>query len=612
MIKDNEFELKKINKRTNVLLYIILSLFLFLTINTFYLQKFEYEYYSEKSTNNMYNNIEISPKRGNIYDRDGVVIANNRAIYDLVVTPEKISGFKKNKKESVENLFKSLSQILDIKNIKIEKKSKEIIKSLSFKDVLLLSDLNEEQLSVITSNLEYIDGVSINAKYVRNYPFKDLYLPLLGYVGRVSKDDLKEYKELNILRNDFLGKIGLEKKYNDRLYGNVGVERVMINASGKIIKKEKINEPISGEDINLGIDHDLQKIAYEELTKINKKGAVVAVDLTTGELLTFFSNPTYDANKFVKGITTKEYNKYFREASPLFNRVIQGQYPPASTIKPFMGMAAIEGEFIDPEKKIYNGPYYSIGKQKFRDWKRSGHGKLDMIGAISRSSDVYFYKIAHDMGIDYIHDFLSYFGYGKSLNIGLPNEKSGLLPSNEWKKRVYKEPFYSGDTVIVGIGQGAFLATPIQMLNSVSMLALNGKQIKFNFEKTDNSPDVINELKLSENTYKIAKEGMYDVIHGKGTSRAIGKKINFIMAGKTGTAQVFSTKGEIDYENEDMPEELKDHGLFVSYAPYDNPKIAVAVIVEHGEGGSSAAPIAVKIMQKYLFKNNLIEEEVYD
>jgi penicillin-binding protein 2 len=610
MLKNSEYNNRVVNKRTKALLYIIFILNLIIIFRLFYLQFFEHDQYKKSAYSNVIKDIKIPPKRGNIYDREGNLIAGNRALYELTVIPEKIDGYRKNKKESVTKLFNSLEGVIDFSKINKNNIIKKVLNSASFKEVVILSDLTSEELSALTFNVKYIDGLNINARYVRSYPQKDLFLSLLGYVGRVSEKDLEEYKDIEILSSDFIGKIGLEKHYNEKLYGKVGNDKIVINSYGKIVDRKQNMLAKDGEDLHLSVDLELQKIAYDELTKINKKGAVVAMDVETGEILTFFSNPTYDANKFINKISQREYNKIFKKDSPLFNRVIQGQYPPASTVKPFMGLAALDGEFIYADEIVNCGGYYMIGKQKFRDWKRWGHGKINMEQSIAVSSDVYFYKLAHKMGIDYIHDYLTNFGYGKKVDIPFENQKSGILPSNEWKKKRYKEPFYAGDTVIVAIGQGAFLATPIQMLNSVSIIANHGEVVKMQFEKNIKR-EVLSKVNLNKKHLKTVQSGMYEVMHGeKGTGRAWGKKLSYKMAGKTGTAQVFSTKGEIDYDNKETPEHLKDHGLFISYAPLDKPKIAVFVIVEHGEGASSAIPISTKITNRYLEKQGKIEEEV--
>lgn len=609
MLKNNEYDNRVANGRTLALMYLILFFFLTIFVRLFYLQVIENEAYEEKAKNNVVKDIKIPPKRGIIYDRENRIIADNRALYELTIIPEKIDGYRKNKKESIIKLMNSLKDVIDFSKINEERLVKKIMNSASFREVVMLSDLTSEELSALTFNVKYIDGLNINARYVRSYPYNDLFLPLLGYVSRVSAEDLEEYSDLNILKNDFIGKSGLEKYFNHKLYGKSGNDKIVINSYGKIVDRKQSLLPEDGTDITLSVDLDLQKIAYEELNKINKKGAVVSMDLETGEILTFFSNPTYDANKFINGISQSDYDKYFKVDSPLFNRVVQGQYPPASTIKPFMGLAGLDGKFIDPEEIINSGGIYQIGKQKFRDWKRWGHGKIDMPQAIAVSSDFYFYRLAHKMGIDYIHDYLEYFGYGKKLDIPFKNQKSGLLPSNEWKMKRYNEPFYAGDIVIVGIGQGSFLATPIQMLNSTSIIANNGKALKMKFIK-ENKPEFSNQIEINKENLDVVKKGMYEVMHGeKGTARSWGKKLKYKMAGKTGTAQVFSTKGEIDYDNEETPEHLKDHGLFVGYAPYENPKIAVFVIVEHGEGASSAIPIATKITETYLDKLKIKKEE---
>lgn len=610
MLKNSEYNNRVVNKRTKALLYIIFILNFIIIFRLFYLQFIEHDIYKQNAYSNVIKDIKIPPKRGNIYDREGNLIAGNRALYELTVIPEKIDGYRKNKKESIERLFNSLHGVVDFSKINEKNIIKKVSNSASFKEVIILSDLTPEELSALTFNVKYIDGLNINARYVRNYPQKDLFLSLLGYVGRVSEKDMKEYSNIEILNSDFIGKIGLEKYYNEKLYGKVGNDKIVINSYGKIVDRKQNMLAEDGEDIHLSIDLELQKIAYEELNKINKKGAVVAMDVETGEVLTFFSNPTYDANKFINKISQKEYDRVFKKDSPLFNRVVQGQYPPASTIKPFMGLAALDGAFIEADEIVNCGGTYTIGKQKFRDWKRWGHGKINMEESIAVSSDVYYYKLAHQMGIEYIHDYLTNFGYGEKVDIPFENQKTGILPSNEWKQKRYNEQFYAGETVIVAIGQGAFLATPIQMLNSTSIVANNGEMIKMHFEK-NSKREVINTTNFNKDHLKTVQNGMLQVMHGeKGTARIWGKKLKYQMAGKTGTAQVFSTKGEIDYDNKDKPEHLKDHGLFISYAPFDKPKIAVFVIVEHGEGAASAIPIATKITDRYLEKQGKIEEEV--
>lgn len=610
MLKINEEELKKINQRTKIFILFFTILFSIIFSRLAYLQIFEKEHFQKKAIDNVTKEIKISPKRGIIYDRNGKVIADNKSIYVLQVLPEKIYGFKKNKRDSIKQFFKEIS-FLNIEQEKLDEIEEKIIKSPSFRPITILEDISEKTLSEITYKSKYIDGLSVNVSYVRNYPHNDLFFSLLGYVGKITKEELKNEENNYMLSTDYIGKTGLEKYLNKELYGEIGIEKVMINANGKVIYRSEDKLPINGKDIRLTVDYDLQKIAKEEFEKIQKKGAIVAMNVKNGDILAFYSNPSYDANKFVKGISKDEYKLLSKGDSPLLNRVIQGQYPPASTIKPYMSIAALEGDFIDPKKEIFCGPDFKIGNQRFRDWKKWGHGKVDMVQAIARSVDVYYYKLAVDMGIDYIYDFLKYFGYGREVQLPFAHQSIGLLPSNKWKMKTLKEPFYAGEIAIIGIGQGNFMVTPIQMLNALSILLNYGDEIKMNFLLSEDKK-ILNKFNFNKSYVDIAKDGMKEVMNGdNGTSRKYKKETDFTMAGKTGTAQVFSTKGEIEYENEEMPEELRDHGLFIGFAPYEDPEIAIAIVVEHGSSGNSAAaPIAVALEKEFMRKKRLEDETI--
>jgi penicillin-binding protein 2 len=609
MIKNNEYELKRINGRTKILVAMVVLLLMVIVMRVYYLQHVEHEGHQQRAYKNATRTIEVAPKRGDIYDRSGRLIAGNRGWYDLVVVPEQIHGYKRDKEIAIADFLKTLSDIVPLEKPKLKKIGKAIRNSYAHNEVIVSSDLPEASLTAFTVNQRYIDGLYIKAKFVRDYPDNDLFLSYLGYVGRVAKSDLASGRDY-LLKDSFVGKSGLERVHDLFLHGQRGLEKAVLNASGRVVDRIRINAPRHGEDLHTTIDYELQKIAYDTFSVAGKKGAAVAMDLSSGDLLTFFSNPTFDANYFVKGIPQSVYDKHFSVDSPLFNRVVQGQYSPASTVKPFVALGALEGDFIDAGEIVTCGGYYRIGKQKFRDWKRQGHGKIDMIQAVARSSDVYFYKLADKMGISYLHDFLKLFGYGERPDVDFTSVKSGLLPSDEWKRRVHNEPFYTGDTVIVSVGQGAFLATPLQMLTSVSILANDGDRVKPRFLQS--SPVVRDHpVNFTVENLAVAKAAMKEVVHGKrGTARSHNRGLNFEMAGKTGTSQVFSTRGEIDYENEDMPEHLRDHGLFISFAPFDDPKIAVAVVIEHGESGARlAAELAVKLTTAYLKRFEVQEVE---
>lgn len=611
MYKINEEELSKINTRTKVFILFIFVLFSIIFARLFQIQVYNSKHYYEKSINNVTKEIDISPKRGDIYDRNGKLIASVRPIYNIQVLPEKIYGYKKNKKESLDDFFKEITAFINIKEDRISELKEKILKTPSFKEVTLVEDISQEQLSEMTYNLKYVDGISLSVSYVRHYPDGDLFLSALGYVGKISKKELQNPENSYVLSNDYIGKTGLEKTHNKSLYGVSGKETVLINANGKIVARQKSLQPVNGQDMYVSLDKDLQQIAKDEFLKLNKKGALIATNIKTGEILAFYSNPSFDANKFVSGLTKKEYNDVFSTNSPLFNRVTQGTYAPASTIKPFMSLAALSGKFIEENEIVKCGPYYSIGTQKFRDWKKWGHGEVDTVKAIASSVDVYYYKLAHQMGIDYMSDYLRYFGFGEKVELEIANQKSGLLPTNSWKLKTYKEPFYAGDAVVVGIGQGSFSATPIQLMNALMILLNKGEKIKLNFE-FGSEKQVISKFDINESYLKTVKEGMRAVMHEKfGTSYKHGKGLDFVMGGKTGTSQVFSTKGEIEYENDEMPEHLRDHGLFMGYAPFDDPEIGVTVVVEHGNSGNStAAPIAIEVIKKYMEKKKIMNEKI--
>jgi len=593
MLKNNELEIRKINKRTKFLIGLIVLFFLIITIRFFHINLIQSSKLKEKAIDNITKKEYISPERGDIYDRNNNIIATTTHIYTVNIIPEKIS--------EKENLIIKLSNILNIKKEEIEK---TINSSVSFKKVQIKDNLNEEEFNKILDISEIFPSIKISSKKVRKYNYNDLFLHSLGYVGKVSRNDLKEYKDLNILKNDYIGKTGIEKELNYTLYGQRGIKEKIINASGKVIKEYIKKSPKKGKNIKLTLDLELQKIAKEKLG--NYKGAVIAINPKNGEILAYYSNPSYDANKFIKGISQKEYKKVFSKESPLFDRITQGAYPPASTIKPFISIAALIGDFIDPEKEVFCGPYFRIGNKKFRDWKRWGHGDINMVQSIARSVDVYYYKLGFEMGVDFIHDVLQYFYFGKNVPIQFLEKKqnSGLLPSNKWKIEKYKEPFYKGEEVVISIGQGQFMTTPLQMAYSNMLLANNGFQHTLSFIKDEKLNQNSKKIDIPQKYIDIVKEGMREVMHGeKGTGRSHAKDINFIMAGKTGTSQVFSTRGEIDYENEDIKEELRDHGLFNAFAPFENPEIAVTVVAEHsGSGSKGAAPIAMEIIKAYMNK----------
>ncbi|MDK9793263.1 penicillin-binding protein 2 [Vibrio sp. D431a] len=558
---------------------------------------------SEVVKGNAIKELYISPERGDIVDRNGVIIADSRPFYDLVVIPERISGYRSDRSEAIRSFIDSLGHFVDFGDSR-SSVIRDLLKAAPYQNVIVKRDLNDDDLNVVLSNIGFIDGISIKSKKVRHYPFGDAFLSPLGYVSRVDANDLKRASEdgYKLLAHDYTGKMGLERIYNKSLYGNTGVERVALNARGRVVERQIASQPKKGETLHLSLDAHLQLKARELME--GKRGAILMSDINTGELLVSLSMPSVDPNKFVKGISSVEAKSIFSESAgrPLYNRTIRGQYPPASTAKPFMALAGLEGGFINPDDRVWSGPYFELGGHRFRDWKRQGHGWVRLNDAMEVSSDVYFYRLADKMGINYIHDYLYEFGFGHKTGIELEREGEGLLPNSDWKRRVKKLPWYGGETITVGIGQGYFMSTPIQMQSAFVTLLNGGKRLKPLLIKSD-SPVVQSELSIDENHRRAVMESMEKVVYGKrGTARRQGRdKKNVIkFAGKTGTGQVISSGGTLEYENEDLPLHQRDHAWFSGYVPMDDPKVAITVFIEHGKSGSGyAAPIAKELLNEY-------------
>lgn len=608
MIRNKKQETRVVNKRLFFLIgfFVISSFILFGRM--IHLQIVAHDQFAEQSRKNILKENYLIPKRGLIVDRKDRIIADNRPMYYAVVTPEEIEGYKtsKNRKEITEGFVERVSEFIELDDKQKGKLVGDILRSPMFKEVVIKTDLNEKELSETTLNIKYLKGVNVSSAFVRDYPYKDMFLSVLGYVGKATQKDFDTY-DGTLTNLDYLGKTGLESVYQKELHGVHGKEIIAINAGGRVINREVKYTPVQGQKLITTLDLDLQQIASDMLK--DEKGAVVAIDPNNGNILAFVSTPSYDANRFIKGITTKEYEEHFKVDSPLYNRALMGLYPPASTFKPYVGMAALEGSFISPTEQVFCGPSYSLpgSRRRFLDWKRQGHGNLDMIQAIAVSADVYFYRLGTAMGIDYLHDVVKHFGFGEKTGIVIQGEKAGLLPSTKWKMQAKKEQWWKGESVIAAIGQGYTIVTPLQMAVAASMLVNGGTKYKPRLTENEQIT-VLDKVNFDPKNVQIIKEGMREVMHGKrGTARAAvsGKnKIDFEMGGKTGTAQVYSTHGQKDFKAmAEKPKYLKDHALFIGFAPFDKPQIVVAVIVENGEHGSTTStPIAVALMKKYLEK----------
>lgn len=568
------------------------------------LQVVDHEHFTTLSQENRVKVLPLPPTRGLIYDRRGILLAQNRPAYSLEITPEQV--------DDLEATIDELGRIIPISEEDQERFWELRKRKRRFDSVPIRVNLSPEETAQFSVHRHRFAGVEIKAQLLRHYPFADKTTHVLGYVGRISQRDLEQIDASNYAGTSHIGKIGVEKTYESALHGEVGLERVEVNAAGRRVRTLTQAPPKPGVDIHLHIDIELQDVATRAFGDNN--GAAVAINPKNGGVLAFISQPGYDPNAFVEGISSKNYKALQQNDSrPLYNRALRGQYPPGSTVKPFMGLAGLELDAIQFDSSTYCPGFYQLpgNSHRYRDWKKGGHGTMDIESAIVQSCDVFFYKLAHDLGVDRLNGYLSHFGFGDQTDIDLTGESGGLLPSREWKRRARRQPWYPGETLIMGIGQGYFLTTPLQLAAATAAIANNG---------TFFAPRVVDYLRSRDNGeinpipargqpvpidhaehWNDVRKAMVEVVEGRrGTAKRIRSE-QYRIAGKTGTAQVFTIAQDEEYDEEGLDKKLKDHALFIAYAPVDDPQIAVAVVVENGgSGGAVAAPIARQIMDAYL------------
>lgn len=572
----------------------------------FFLQVENHEHFTTLSQDNRVKLEPLPPTRGLIFDRNGTILAQNLPAYSLEIVPEKT--------KDLQTTIDRLSEIITISEDDIQRFHRLRKQRRRFDSIPIRVRLQEEEVARIAIHRHRFPGVDVKATLLRDYPQGVQTAHLLGYVGRINEKELLQIDTSNYSGTDFIGKNGVEKSYESMLHGQVGLQQVEVNAKGRGLRVLENQPPQPGDNLQLFLDMELQSTALEALGEYN--GAVVAMDIETGGVLTLVSKPGYNPNLFVDGISSKAYRALESSLdNPLFNRAIRGQYPPGSTVKPFIGLAGLEYDVVGFHQETYCPGYYQLpGKEhKYRDWKKWGHGKVDMHQAIVQSCDVYYYELARTLGIDRLHEFLTGFGFGIPSKVDLDGELSGLMPSRDWKQSKRREPWYPGETLIVGIGQGYFLATPLQLASATATLANRGHRIRPRVVATIESPDKVKREspKIEDVLHQLDPEhwnqvisAMTDVVEGqRGTARSI-RSNEYRIAGKTGTAQVFSVKQDEEYDEENTAKRKRDHALFIAFAPVESPKIAIAVVVENGgHGGSVAAPIARKVMDSYLLKN---------
>jgi penicillin-binding protein 2 len=571
------------------------------------LQILDYRHFATLSEDNRVKVVPVAPTRGLIFDRNGVVLAENVAAFSLEVTPEAV--------DDLEATVAALAEIVEITDADRERFQRGLRTSRRFQRVPLRLRLSEDEVARFSVNRHRFPGVDVEARLGRYYPLGPLSAHVVGYVGRISERELRTLDVADYRGTSHVGKTGVEQSYEDSLHGDVGFQHVEINAQGRVLRVLERRDPGPGDNLVLHLDMGLQQAAMAALGDEN--GAVVAIDPVTGGVLAFVSKPGFDPNLFVDGIDHESYRALLRSpARPLFNRALNGQYPPGSTVKPFLGLAGLELGLEKSRRKIWCPGWFRLpGKEhRYRDWKRTGHGRVDLHESIVQSCDVYFYELALEMGIDRMHRFMREFGFGEDTGIDLAGESSGLNPSRIWKRAVKHQPWYPGETLISGIGQGFTLATPLQLAHAVATLAMRGLKLSprlvMQRERRDRPEGEIRdeageaahiEARAAANWEEVI-DAMEAVVHGpRGTARHIADGASYRMAGKTGTAQVFTVGQEEKYDEESIEKRLRDHGLFVGFAPVERPRIAVAVIVENGGSGSrSAAPVARAVMDRFL------------
>jgi penicillin-binding protein 2 len=602
-IKDSLAENRIFLSRVVAAFVLIILIIAGLVVRLGYLQVVGHEHYATLSKDNRIKIAPLPPTRGIIYDRHGRMLAQNVPTYSLELIPEQI--------ENLDDTLRQLQQLLAISDEKIDQFQKQRKRNKAFTSTPLLQNLSDEEVAKFAVVRPYFPGVDVYARLVRYYPYGDLAAHVVGYVGRINEQEMKTLPVAEYRGTDHIGKNGIEKTYENQLHGTAGYEEIETNAQARAVNTVATVEPVAGANIYLTLDIDLQKIAYDALSEYN--GAAVAIDIKTGGVLVFASRPGFDPNPFVSGISAKDY-KALQESpdQPLYNRALRGQYPPGSTAKPFLALAGLEYGVTDFGHRLFCPGYYKLPNvdHKYRDWKKWGHGMVDMNEAITQSCDVYFYDLALALGIDKMHDFMDKFGFGRKTGIDLVGEVDGLMPSKDWKRNNRNQAWFPGETLITGIGQGYMQATPLQLARATATLANYGKVvsphlvqriINANFaDSIELLPDEVIPLKRQNVDNLI--QAMTNVVHGsRGTAGRLSKAIGYQIAGKTGTAQVFTIKQEEKYNEDAIDFKMRDHALFIAFAPVHDPQIAVAIIAEHGgHGGSVAAPIAGEIIDAYL------------
>jgi penicillin-binding protein 2 len=605
-LRNPRSEFRIVRARVVFCALVMLLLCLSILARVFYLQIVMHEHFTTLSQHNRVKIVPIPPIRGRIFSSDGVLLADNRPSYSLELVPEQVTDMGRT--------IAQLREIISISDADVERFREQMRKMRRFENVPLRFNLTEEEVARVSIERHRLAGVEVVPRLDRYYPLGASVAHSIGYVGMIDEEDLKSLDRSDYSGTTHTGKLGVEKAFERLLHGRVGFQQVEVNAQGRVVRVLDRTPPVPGRNLYLTLNAALQGEAVAALE--GRRGAIVALDPRTGGVLAMASSPSYDPNLFVNGISHADYQRLLNSSgTPLLNRALQGKYPPGSTVKPFLALAALDYGVRTLNEPTWCPGWYALkgSSRQYRDWKKGGHGHLDLIQAVAQSCDVYFYSLAQDLGIDRLHDAYARFGFGRPTGIDIGGESAGLAPSRAWKQKALKQPWYPGETLIMGIGQGYVQATPVQLALAVAVIAsrglvpaphllveardvLTGRTM---YSYKARGPAV---PAASDSHWDDAIRAMREVMHGPaGTARRSAMGAPYESAGKTGTAQVVGIAQNESYRAEELAEELRDHALFIAFAPLDAPRIAVAIIVENGGSGSgTAAPIARRLFDHYL------------
>ncbi|MGZ5121195.1 MAG: penicillin-binding protein 2 [Burkholderiales bacterium] len=603
-MRDAQQELHHFRLRLGIATMFVIVMFALLFVRFMYLQIVMHDHYHTLAEANRISILPIVPNRGIIVDRNGVVLAHNYSAYTLEVTPSKV--------EDLESTIEEISTLVEITPRDRRRFKKLLEESKRFESLSIRTRLTDEEIARFAANRYRFPGIDVRARLFRQYPQGELFSHVIGHIGRINQKDLEklenEGRDSNYRGTDYIGKTGLEYTYEDQLHGTTGVEQVEVDSGGRAVRSLSRTSPISGSNLVLKLDARLQEVVYRAFG--DRRGALVAIEPETGGILAFVSKPGFDPNLFVDGIDPQNWNELNTSPDkPMVNRALAGTYPPGSTFKPFMALAALTYGKRTPGQAISDPGFYNFGGHHFRDDKPGGHGLVDMYKSIVVSCDTYYYQLANDLGIDAISRFMGQLGFGTRTGIDLAGESAGVLPSQEWKMRRFKQKWYAGETISIGIGQGYNSYTPLQLALATATVANNGIMFRphiVNYVEEVHSrqrsliePKPIRDLNLKPEHVAVIKNALVGV-NREGTSARAFAGAPYTNAGKTGTAQVVGLKGE-KYVESRVAERFRDHALFIAYAPADRPTIALAVIVENsGFGARAAAPIARQVFDYWL------------